>query len=41
METGIPNVEIQQLDALRKQAEDDKNAALNALENRSREFMQA
>ena len=39
--SGMDNVELAQLEAERKQAEADKNAAINALEIRSHEFLQA
>ena len=39
--TGLSGVELAQLEAEKKQAEADKNAAINALEIRSHEFLQA
>ena len=39
--SGLSNVELQQLEAEKKQAEADKHAAINALEIRSHEFLQA
>ena len=36
-----PNVDVAQLEAEKKQAEADKNAAINALEIRSHEFLQS
>lgn len=37
----MSNVDVAQLEAEKKQAEADKNAAINALEIRSHEFLQA
>ena len=37
--TGMGNVDLIQLEEQRKQAEQEKSAALNELEVRSREFM--
>ena len=39
--TGLSSGELAQLEAEKKQAEADKNAAINALEIRSHEFLQA
>ena len=39
--TGMNQADLMQLEAERKQAEADKNAAINALEIRSHEFLQA
>jgi kinesin family protein 3/17 len=41
MGTGYTQPEILQLEQERKRAEDDKNAAINALETRSKEFFAA
>ena len=39
--SGMSNHNVAQLEAEKKQAEADKNAAINALEIRSHEFLQA